>query len=168
MPGPAARQRREELEILAFSGCTLLKVPSAALHLCVLKLAEGNPTDRISEGNPFPIRGIYSQYLLIFYSRFPPPQDPLSLQDFRNLVVSEMAFGEIPGVFCQDLPPSPSLPWSWHFTTFSGRCPWAVAAKGQLGQVPAQPRLPPVPAGVSPAAETAPSAGKFSFFSPNL
>lgn len=72
MPGPAARQCREELEILAFSGCTLLKVPSAALHLCVLKLAEGNPTDRISEGNPFPIRGIYSQYLLIFYSRPPP------------------------------------------------------------------------------------------------
>lgn len=82
--------------------------------------------------------------------------------------MSEMAFGEIPGVFCQDLPPSPSLPWSWRFTTFPGRCPWAVAVKGQLGQVPAQPHLPPVPAGTSPAAETAPSAGKFSFFSPNL
>lgn len=79
-----------------------------------------------------------------------------------------MAFGEIPGVFCQDLPQSQSLPWSWGFATFSGRCPGALAAKGRLLRVPAQPGLPHVLAGISPAAETAPSAGKFSFFLPSL
>lgn len=74
MPGLAGSRCRKELEIQPFSGYTL---PSAVLHLCMLKFAEVNPTDRLSEGSPFPIRGIYSQYLLIFIRR-PPLPNPLT------------------------------------------------------------------------------------------